>query len=127
MRKGLRCVTYGEEIFAGLEMAARWWATFNLGPLNREATEDLPVPVRVALDELIRYTLESLPGMNRYLRVEDALRLGFKMGFSFQRALTAGELQGNDPSPLPDEEASDSFTAPARRRIASPRTPEGPH
>ena len=121
MRKGVRRVRYGEDTFAGLEMAARWWATFNPSPLDWEATEDLPVPVQVALDELIRYTLESLPGINRHLR------LGFKMGFSFQRALAAGELQGSDPLPVPGEEASNSSTVLAMRSIASPRTPEGAH
>lgn len=89
------CLNKCQEVFKGHILAARWWHKYHRGPLerNKDSDRELSLPVKVAMKELVRYTLESLPTLERYMEPERLLTIGFEMGLSFQKALAAGELE----------------------------------
>lgn len=86
---------YGVIRFRGQELAARWWRLFG-GRLFVQKLDNLPRPVAIAANELTGYMLDSMPGIERWLKPDDALRLGFEMGFTFQQALAEGRLEHDD-------------------------------
>ncbi len=86
---------YVRNVFAGQEVAARWWTeVFKSGMGIKNLENEQPLVIRSACDELVGYMMDTLPGIERWLHPRDALRMGFLMGASFQRALDIGELGG---------------------------------
>lgn len=96
---------YGVIRFTGQQMAARWWQKFH-GQRFSRVHDHLPYEVEIALDELVRYLIDGMPGIDRWLKPEDALRIGFEMGYTFREALAAGELDGSDDEEEPFDPAS---------------------
>lgn len=93
------CLNRCQEAFKGHILAARWWHKYHRSPLDRKddsKEEELSLTVKVAMKELVRYTLESMPGLDLYMEPGELLATGFEMGMSFQKALAAGELEGED-------------------------------
>lgn len=86
---------YVKNVFAGQEVAARWWTeVFNSGMGVKTLENEQPLIIRSACDELVGYMLDTLPGIERWLHPKDALKMGFLMGANFQRALDSGDLGG---------------------------------
>jgi len=93
------------EVFKGQELAARWWRAYHRRPFSRDEHEDeIPRHIQIAIDELVRYTCESMPGIERHLKPEHALEMGFIMGFTLHRALTNGEFDQEEDLPAPERE-----------------------
>ena len=107
---------YGVIHFTGQQMAARWWQKFEGGRFYRNR-DCLPHEVKIALDGLVYYMFGGMRGIERWLKPEDALRLGFEMGYTFREAMAAGEL-----GPDGDDVEIEDFDP---TTLFQPKPPEG--
>lgn len=111
----------GEDDFRGQEMAARWWQKYRSRPFASDGeTGELSPEVKAAVKELVNYTISSLPGIERFMKTEDAIRAGFKMGYTFYKSQQDGDFDAGDEIEQPDTPAM-------LDGLFSPEKPKGAH
>jgi hypothetical protein len=125
------CLSLCRDVFKGHVLAARWWHKYHRGPFDRKIIpeDEMEVPIRTAMEELVRYTIESLPGVERFMEPEEVLTMGFKMGMSFQQALAAGELEceGDTEVEVPFPPSRESKKKFDLESLFSPHCPDNAH